>query len=257
LAGAAAVAVAILGDARLSEGLVIAAGTTGLILLVLSLVFGVPALLASLGEWRLRRGLGVIARWAVEPRAWEAFRAFDVERGAAALRNDFTPRPADGPVEVRFGPRQVLVDGSYHPLRRLAVPELSGIEWLQPADAPECIEFGLVYPRGRSATLRQALRVPVAPAARAEAIRVFEHFRAAAPKHAAGLAFRRPWLVIGWAVGVMLACATAGATGWWMLESGVRGEAVVMLALIGILGTIAAAIFTLIILLAVQPWRRR
>ena len=206
-----------LGDWALLVGVAV-----GVSAIPFGLVYGAMSLLSALGEARLRRGVGALARWTLAPAEWEAFRAFDAQRGAEGrgLHNDYTPRPAEAPVEVLFGRRQAIVDGSYHPLRRWAVPELAWVGWQQPPGAPECLEFGLTYPAGRSGTVPMTLRVPVAPAARDDAIRVFHHFRAALPPPKVGLAFRRPRLVIGWGLGVTAACAAAGGIGWLMAESG-------------------------------------
>jgi hypothetical protein len=237
----------------------VALGVIGMGLGPIALVMALTSALSGLGAWRLARGQGEIARWHIAPAAWEAFRAFAARRAAepSALPEDAALRPATAPVEVRFGRRQVMLDGSYHPLRRFGIPEIAQLAWLQPPDAPECLEFTLSYPRGRhGGTLRTALRIPVAPDRREDAVRVFGHFRASVPAQRVGLAFRRPWLVLGWAAGVTLACALAGATGWWLATQGMQGEAVAVLGIFGMMGAIGGAVFMLIILLVVQPWRR-
>jgi hypothetical protein len=232
----------------------------GLALASLGLVFGITSTLAALGEHRLRRGVGAIARWRVEPAAWEAFRAFDARRGASAAgtQGDYVPRPATGPVEVLFGRKQVIVDGSYHPIRRWAIPELSHVGWLEPPDAPECLEFGLIYPRGRfGGMIRTALRVPVPRAAREDGIRVFHHFHALAPKPRVGLADRRPGLVIGWgAAATALALLVFGA-GWLMHRAGDNSEFVLVLMIAGIMVAIGGAVFTLIVALVALGGRKR
>lgn len=238
----------------------LAVGVIGLALASLGLVFGVVSTLSWLGERRLRRGVGVIARWQVAPAAWEAFRGFDARRGAAAagLQGEDVPRPATGPVEVLFGRRGVIVDGSVHPLRRWAIPELSHVGWLEPRDAPECLEFGLTYPRGRhGGTIRTALRVPVPPAAREDGIRVFHHFHALAPKPRLGLAERRPGLVIGGGLAVTVLALLVFAAGWLMHESGDNSEPVLVLMIAGMMFAIGAAVFTLIVALVALGGRTR
>jgi hypothetical protein len=256
-AGAAGTLLAALLDAELGDWALLV-GIPSLTAIPFGVVYGLMSLLSALGEARLRRGVGALARWSIDAPAWEAFRAFDARRGAEGpgLHNDYTPRPAEAPVEVLFGRRQAIVDGSYHPLRRWAVPELVHLGWLQPEGAPECLEFGLLYPRGRSGTVPMSLRVPVAPAARDDAVRVFHHFRAALPPPKVGLAFRRPRLVIGWGLGVTAACAIAGGVGWLLAESGARHDAVLVLTIFGIMGAIGAAVFTAIVVLVVRPWRK-
>jgi hypothetical protein len=258
LAGGVAFAVGLAEPEGLDDAVLIGLGTVGIMLLVFGLVFGATALLAGIGEARLRRGIGAFARWTIDAPAWEAFRAFDAQRGAEGpgLRNDYTPRPAEAPVEVLFGRRQAIVDGSYHPLRRWAVPELTWVGWQQPPGAPECLEFGLLYPAGRSGSVPMTLRVPVAPTARDDAVRVFHHYRARIPPPRIGLAFRRPRLVIGWGLGVTAASAAAGGIGWLMAEAGSRHDAVLVLTIFGIMGAIGAAVFTAIVVLVVWPWRK-
>jgi hypothetical protein len=257
MAGAAGTLLAALLDAELGDWALLV-GIPSLTAIPFGIVYGLMSLLSALGQARLRRGIGALARWTLAPAEWEAFRAFDARRATEGqgLQNDYTPRPAEAPVEVLFGRRQAIVDGSYHPLRRWAVPELAWIGWQQPPGAPECLEFGLTYPAGRSGTAPMTLRIPVAPAARDDAIRVFHHFRAALQPPKVGLAFRRPGLVIGWGLGITLACAAAGGAGWLMAESGDTGEAVLVLSIVGLMGAIGGAVFTAIIVLVVRPWRK-
>lgn len=261
LAGAAMAGLALpLGTAEGGAAAAVA-GIASALLIPFGVVYGVLSLLSALGEARLRRGAGVLARWQLPAREWEAFRLFDARRGKAdpRLLNDYTPGAAEGrSVEVLFGQRQVIVDGSYHPLRRWAVPELRGVGWLQPEGAPECLEFTIAYPRGRhGGVVTLALRVPVARAARDDAVRVFRHFQARAPVPREGLAYRRPGLVIGWGIGLTAAALATAGIGWLLERAGERGDLPILLQLVGLIAAIGAAIFTLIIVLATMPWRRR
>jgi hypothetical protein len=248
LAGVALVVFVTQAFDRLGEVGALIIGTLGGLCVPFGVVYGLTSLLSALGEARLRRGAGVIARWQVAPAEWEAFREFDARwaRENDAHANDYTPRPAEGrAVEVLFGRNQVIVDGSYHPLRRWALPELRGIGWLLPPDAPECIEFDLAYPRGRyGGTIPMALRIPVPRPAREDGVRVFHHFKAKVPAVGGGLAFRRPWLVIGWGIG------------WLMRSSGNESLTAMLLHIVGFISAGGAAFFTAIIVLAVRPWRR-
>jgi hypothetical protein len=186
-------------------------------------VMGLLASLHALGEAKLRRGIGVLARWQVPAAEWEAFRAFDARREAehARLIGHYTPHPAEGrAVEVLFGQRQVIVDQSYHPLSRMALPELTWMQWHEPKDAPECLEFGVLYPGGRYGGAKpMAVRVPVARAAREEGVRVWHHFHARMPKARQALLFRYPRRVIGGCLAVLLLGA-AVAVGAWLLHPG-------------------------------------
>lgn len=261
LAGVGGVVIATAAGTRTGEAASLVIGVAGLTAAAFGAVFGAMALLAAIGHARLCRGIGVIARWRVGPQDWERFRAFDAERQAACphIINDFRAKeeiPETG-VEVIAGRRQIMLDGSYHLLRRFGVPELRSIGWLAGPGQLEVIEFGLLYPRGRSGgTIPAALRVPVVPEARNDAVRVFEHYRALIPAPREGLAFRRPGLVIG--SGVALAAVSAGAalTGSLLDSAGTQGIAPALMTVIGILAAGGASIFTLVIALAVAGRRR-
>jgi hypothetical protein len=245
---------------RLGEIWSLALGAPAAAAIPFGIVYGIMAVLSAIGEARLRRGIGVIARWSVSPAAWEAFRAYDAMRGAEGrgLRNDYTPRPAAGrAVEVVFGVGKGMVDGSYHPLRRWAIPQLTWVGWQQPPVAPECLEFGLLYPAGRSSTVPMTLRVPVPPEARDDGVRVFHHFAARVPAPRAGLAFRRPWLVIGWGLGVAAAALALAGIGWLMKSDGDASVVAPVLLISGILSAGGALLFTAIIVLVTRPWRKQ
>jgi hypothetical protein len=218
------------------------------------------ALLAGVGEARLRRGIGIIAQWQVPAAAWESFRAYDARRTAEheSYRNEFSARPAEGKaVEVVIGRRQAMVDGSYHALRHGAVPSLVGLRWLQPEGAPECLEFGLAHARGRysAGLLHYTLRLPVPHHARKDGVRVFEHFRALLPAHDVPLAFRRPGLFIGWGLGIAALGMLAALAGWLLHVAG-QPMAGVVLVIGGFALAGSAWIATLVLALAVLLRRR-
>lgn len=233
----------------------------GMLCAALGLMLGPMSLLAAIGHARLLAGRGVIARWQVTPAEWDRFRAFDAARTAqdASLINDLRIRKAtpEAGVDVIVGRKQLMVDGSYHVLRPFGLPELRAVRWLPAPADPECLEFTLAYPRGRYGGIRLcSLRVPVAFSARPAGVRVFEHFRALIPQRKLGIAFRRPGLVIGWGLGVMLACLAAAGVGWLLETRATGGDLAAILMLSGILGAGGSLFFTVVIALAVQPWKR-
>jgi hypothetical protein len=233
-------------------------GVPSVAVILFGVVYGIMASLSAYGEWRLRRGVNVIARWKVPPEEWEAFRAYDTRRGAEqpGLKNDFTPNPAEGrSVEVLFGPRQAIIDGSYHPVGKWAIPQLMWVGWQQPPDAPECLELGVLY-ASRSSSTPMTLRVPVPRAAREDGVRMFHHFKARAPVFREGIAFRRPKLVIGWGIALTLIFAAAGGIGWLLYERGDRDELTVVLMVAGLMFAIGAVLVTAIIALAVWAKNR-
>lgn len=260
LAGGCGAITARLLDGQLSPGWLAAIYIPSLTALLFGVPMGLMALFSARGEARLRRGIGVLARWTMPPADWEAFRSFDARRAreGRGLDNDYAPRPAEGrDVGIVIGRRQVIVDGSYHPLSRFALPELTWVGWQQPPDAPECLEFGVLYPGGRYGGAKPAtVRVPVSRAAREDAVRVFHHFKASVPTAQAGLAFRRPRLVLGGGLLVTgLGAALAAAT--WMLGGGAAlGEAGVFGMAAGIGIAIGGALVTLVLALVIGLSRR-
>lgn len=242
------------------QGWAVALGMAALAALAFGGVMGPLALLSARGEAKLRRGIGKIAQWTVPPADWEAYRTFDERRGAQdpSLLNHFTPRAAEGrEVEVLFGRRAVIVDDTYHPLRRFAIPELTRVGWHQPPGAPECLEFGLVYPGGRYGPPKwMALRVPVPRAAREAGVRVYHHFHALLPKPRASLASRRPKLVIGGGLAVTLAGGAVAGIAWWLHPAGRPDELLEVAIALGIGIAVFGAIVTIVVGLVVALSRR-
>lgn len=157
-------------------------GVTGLFLAIICFFVLIWTLFAAVGYARLMAGKGVIAQWHVSPDEWERFRSFDSLRAAQdlGLRNDLRVRKTTPPngVEIIVGRRQLIVDGSYHGFRGL----LRAVYWLPAPADPECLEFAVEYPRGRyGGTFKLSLRVPVPAQARADGVRVFEHYQALVP----------------------------------------------------------------------------
>jgi hypothetical protein len=222
---------------------------------------GLLATLSARGEAKLRRGIGVLARWQVPPDEWEAFRAFDTRRAAehARLIGHYTPRPAEGrAVDVLFGQRQVIVDESYHPLSRMALPELTWMHWHEPKDAPECLEFGVLYPGGRYGGAKpMAVRVPVARAAREDGVRVWHHFHARMPKPRESLALRRPRAVLGGCLAVAALGAAVGAGALWLDDPRRPDTLLVGAMMLGFGVAIGALVVLLVVGLVILASRRR
>ncbi|HEX8223246.1 MAG TPA: hypothetical protein VF605_05470 [Allosphingosinicella sp.] len=166
----------------------------GCALVPFGFVFLIQALFAIRGLALLRSGHRMIARWHVYPPEWEQFRKLDARRAAEhpSLANELWIRkatPRDG-IEVIVGETSLLVDQSYHVLRPGGLPELREARWLD--GPPTCLEFALLYPRGRhGGTMPMTLRVPVPPGARGLAQKVLDHFRPRLVRRP-GLALRNP-----------------------------------------------------------------
>jgi hypothetical protein len=139
------------------------------------------ALFSAVGYARLMSGNGAIARWHVTAGDWDRFVAFDKIRAAEhpSLRNDMRVRRQTPPqgVDVIVGRGSIIVDSSYHSIAGQAGGGRQ-INWLNAPVDPECIEFPKSYPRSKGGSVDLTLRVPVPASARAEGVRVFEHYRA-------------------------------------------------------------------------------
>lgn len=213
-------------------------------------VFLIQALFAMRGRARLMAGHRVIARWHVYPAEWEQFRKLDGRRAADhfSLGNDLWIRkrtPTDG-VQVIVGETSLLIDHSYHVLRPGGLPELREVRWLD--GPPTCLEFALLYPRGRyGGTLPMTLRVPVPPSARADARRVFAYFEPRL-RRKPGLALRNPRRTY-WVCAILLAAAAvAGPMGYALASSANGLDPLVPLTLL--IGAAIFAVFAVILALA-------
>ncbi len=158
---------------------VMAPFVVGLVMTLVSLPIFLWAIFSAVGYARLMSGKGLIARWHVTAGDWDRFRAFDQIRAAehAWLQNDMHIREQTPPqgVDVIVGRGSIIVDGSYHGITGLGAHGRE-INWLNAPVDPECIEFPKTYPRGKGGSVELTLRVPVPASARAEGVRVFEHY---------------------------------------------------------------------------------
>lgn len=193
----------------------------GSALIPFGFVFLIQSLFAIRGLALLRAGHRVIARWHVYPAEWEQFRELDRRRSAEhpSLANELWIRkatPREG-IEVIVGERSLLVDQSYHVLRAGGLPELREARWLD--GPPTCLEFALLYPRGRyGGTLSVALRVPVPPGARGMARKVLDHFQPRLVRKP-GLALRNPPKTYRICAVLLVAAAAMAAAGYALARS--------------------------------------
>lgn len=211
-------------------------------------VFFIQSLFAIRGLALLRAGYRVIARWHVYPAEWEEFRKLDARRVGdhPSLANELwirkaAPREA---IEVIVGETSLLVDQSYHVLRPGGLPELREARWLD--GPPTCLEFALLYPRGRyGGTFPVTLRVPVPAGARGLAQRVLDHFRPRLVRRP-GLALRNPPKTYRICAILFAAAAAMTAAGYALARSlpdGADPLVPVALLIVGIgLGAFAAVL---------------
>lgn len=158
------------------------------------------------------------------------------------------------PVDVIIGRKSALVDGSYHSLNPRGLPELRGVGWLE--GPPTCLEFSLLYPRGRyGGTIRTTLRIPVPPSARPDARRVIAHF-GPVTRRAPPIALRSPSGTFRVCVLLILAGAAAYAIGHGLADASAEGSGD-LVALSLMIGGIIVAVFASILALATWLLTRR
>lgn len=154
-------------------------GIIGMTMAAFGLFWFLMSFVSAIGYARLMSGKGLIARWHVSADEWDRFRAFDNVRAAehSSLINDVRIREQTPPqgVDVIVGRGNIIVDGSYHSISGLDATGRE-INWINAPVDPECIEFPKSYPRNRFGTVEFTLRVPVPASARADGVRVFEHY---------------------------------------------------------------------------------
>lgn len=189
----------------------------------------IQGLLFGLGKAKLDAGVGRIAQWHVPAADWDRFRAFDDARVAAygrTLLNDLRIREVTPPegVEVVVGKTSLIVDGSYHVLRLNGLPELRAVGWLDnsatPNRPPDCLEFKLVYPRGRFGTMTTMhLRVPIPAGTFEQAKLAYYHFAPLIEQRYAArpIALRNPVRTLQVCAGLLL--ASLAAIGWAFSEA--------------------------------------
>jgi len=221
-------------------------------------VFLIQSLFAKRGKARLLAGHRVIARWHVCPDEWERFRELDGRRAAdhPSLLNELRIRkatPRDG-IEVIVGETSLIVDQSYHVLRPGGLPELRSVGLLE--GPPACLEFALLYPRGRyGGTLPMTLRVPVPAAARADARRVVAYFEPRLRRRPP-LALRNPSRTYR-VCGIMIAAAAVAGPAGLALAAARPDGGNPLLPLTLMIGAVILAVFALILAFATFLLTRR
>jgi hypothetical protein len=230
----------------------------GFMMVIISPLAAIQGLLGGRGRAKLIAGRDVIARWQVSAADWERFRAFDAGRALAGLPSEvrFSEQsPAHG-AEIIVGKRSVLVGGSYHPLRRWALPELERVDWLANPSGPSVLEFTVLY-GGRSGVTRLGIRLPVPDEAEANARRVYDHYAVAVPPpRPAPIARLTPrQATLGLAVGTPVSLA-AFAAGWWLKRGGGEGALPAILMMTGITALFCLAILGIVYLAIRRALRR-
>lgn len=198
------------------------------------------------------RGENVIARWTVSPDDYAAFANNNAARNALgpAYRNDWTlPRtvPSQG-LEVVFGKDIVMVGDRFFSLVNASMFTFRGVQMLP--ETPPSIEFGTrsALPSHGAAGVRidvstGVLRIPVARPARADAVRVLDHYKSVdARETVVNPGFYRRRVRIGLIAAPIFfaAAALGGAMQYLGIDAG--GVVNLLLMLVGIICGVAALI---------------
>ncbi len=216
----------------------------------------------------LRRGENVIARWTVSPDDYAAFIANNAARNALgpAYQNDWKlPKtiPPQG-LAVVFGQDMVMVGDRFFGLVNTGMFTFRGVQILP--ENPLAIEFGTV-----SSTLSQGgsavrldvgsgvLRIPIARLARADAVRVLDHYKRVDSREiVVNPEFHRGRMRFGLIAAPI--CFAAAALGFVMQDHGINtdGDLNLVLAVVGVICGIGALILAgIAAYLSWQQHRRR
>jgi hypothetical protein len=233
-----ALAWAIAADSGIAGALIALAIVPTLGGFIAAMIFGAEA-----GTMKaLLEGRGVIARWQVGADRWAQFVALESRLAeAGGTPNLFVPRPGVPGIEVIIGEDAFLADGAVLDIQG-GVPVVTGATTR--FGPPLCLEIGFYFPADNSAdALTRVLRLPVGAGADAEASAARAHFAAMAARAAApSLLRRRPVMVRNAAIAVAIGCAAALPVGWSLLTSEDWEALALVLLLLGVMVTPAAAL---------------
>ncbi len=208
-------------------------------------VISIGMLFLTIRGWRLalalRRGENVIAHWMVSPEDFATFVANNTARNAlgADYRNDWKPPkkvPCQG-LEVVFGKDIVMVGDRFFGLVNTGMFTFEGVQILP--ENPLAIEFGTVsttLSHGGSAARidvnKGVLRIPIGRLARADAVRVFEHYKGVdAHEIVVNPGFYRGRMRFGLVAAPL--CFLATAAGFAMQSNGIGNIDVNLVLMIG------------------------
>lgn len=223
-------------------------------------IISIGMLFLTANGWRLAlalsRGENEIARWTVSPDDLAAFVASDAARNALGpeYRNAWKPpkKVPPGGLDVAFGRDIVMVGNRFFGLVNTGMFTFEGVQIL-PGN-PLAIEFGMVsttLSHGASSARvdvsKGLLRIPIGRLARADAVRVLDHYRRV-DSHEIVV---NPGLYRGrMRFGLISApvCFLAAAAGWAMQSYGINtnGDLNLILMIAGLLcgigGLVLAAV---------------
>jgi hypothetical protein len=223
---------------------------------IMSLLFGgVLALqqhFEARAHERLLCGEGVIARWRIDPLAWQAFLGLNRQAGAekGALLNQLTlvkEAPPEG-IEIIVARDGVMVGGDFMHVPFRGTPRVESVFRLR-NDQSACIELNLYYPNSRYGPTRLALRYPIPVRAEDLAARLVAHYQASelVTRRKPGIAFRKPKLIRNITLIIVILCAASFAGGLLLKDNHELGDLPLFMAVIGAVAGIGAALLLLIV----------
>jgi hypothetical protein len=226
-------------------------GVGGLKVGLISLIVAAVAAYYARRVDQLRAGADRIARWTVDPQQWNASAELNERLNATVGHlpcriGSKWQRGTEG-VEFMAGRDSLLFGDEFHWLPARCADKVTAIGWLE--GPPPCLEFNLTH-YGKYIT-KYALRVPIAPGAESDAIRVLEHFHARIPPPLR-MNFRRRRKIA-------LICAAIFAISTAVFAVLPRDGSAEMRALL-LVGIFASAIFcvtSLFIALVMHRWLKR
>ena len=224
----------------------------GLMSLLLGGAFALHQHLDMRAHERLLRGEGLIARWRIDPLAWQAFLGLNRQASAeqGALANQLTlvkEAPPEG-IEIIVAQDGVLVGGDFQPVPFRGTPRVENASRLR-NDQSACIELNLFYPAVRYTPTRLALRFPIPVGAEDLAAKLVAHYQASelATRGKPGIAFRKPKLFRNISLIIALLCAASFAGGLLLKDNDELGDLPLFMAVIGAVAGIGAALLLLIV----------
>jgi len=210
---------------------------------------------------RLLRGEGVIARWRIDPLAWQAFLGLNRQASAepGALTNQLTlvkEAPPEG-IEIIVARDGVLVGGDFQPVPFRGTPRVESVSRLR-NDQSACIELDLYYPAVRYTPTRLALRFPIPVGVEDLAAKLVAHYQASelATRGKPGIAFRKPRLFRSISLIILLICAVSFAGGLLLRDKHELGNLPLFMAVIGTVAGIGSALLLLILQIKIMMDRR-
>lgn len=125
-------------------------------------------------------------------------------------------------------------------------------------DHAACIELNLYYPSAKYSATRLALRFPCPVGAEDETNKVLDHYQRSelATRPTPGIAFRKPKLFRNIALVLLILCSLSFGGGMMLKDNQELGDLPLLMAVIGAVAGIGAAILLLLVQIKIMVDRR-